>query len=88
MGTHYFRDEIDAIAQSVTRLLERLKRVVAFLSLMVLKQEGSNSNGYNRRVNSIDEALRRPGIDREIEIGIPDKRSENKSYQFIQRNAT
>ncbi len=78
-----FIDEIDSIApkrDEVTGEVER--RVVAqILSLM----DGLAARGEvivmaaTNRVNSIDEALRRPGrFDREIEFGIPDKKARKQ----------
>ena len=75
-----FIDELDAIApkrEDVSGEVER--RVVAqMLSLM----DGLVSRGQvivigaTNRPNAVDPALRRPGrFDREIEIGVPDKRS-------------
>lgn len=78
-----FIDEIDAIApkrDEVTGEVER--RVVAqILSLM----DGLAARGEvivmaaTNRINSIDEALRRPGrFDREIEFGVPDKKAREE----------
>lgn len=73
-----FIDEIDAIAPKREEVMGEVERrvVAQLLSLM----DGMESRGNviviaaTNRVNSIDEALRRPGrFDREIEIGIPDK---------------
>jgi transitional endoplasmic reticulum ATPase len=72
-----FIDEIDAIAPKREEVVGEVERrvVAQLLSLM----DGMESRGNvivlaaTNRVNSLDDALRRPGrFDREIEIGIPD----------------
>ena len=86
-----FIDEIDSIAPNrneVTGEVER--RVVAqLLSLM----DGLESRGEvivigaTNRVDALDPALRRPGrFDREIEIGVPDKRDRLEILQIHTRN--
>ncbi len=74
-----FIDEIDAIApkrEDVQGEVER--RVVSQLLTMMdgLKSRGKVIViGATNRVNAIDGALRRPGrFDREIEVGVPDKK--------------
>ncbi|WP_404813128.1 CDC48 family AAA ATPase [Infirmifilum lucidum] len=74
-----FIDEIDAIApkrEEVTGEVE--KRVVAQLLALMDGLEARGDViviGATNRPNALDPALRRPGrFDREIEIGIPDKR--------------
>jgi len=74
-----FIDEIDAIApkrEEVTGEVE--KRVVAQLLALMDGLEARGDViviGATNRPNAVDPALRRPGrFDREIEIGIPDKR--------------
>ncbi|NWF96280.1 MAG: CDC48 family AAA ATPase [Candidatus Thorarchaeota archaeon] len=85
-----FIDEIDSIAPKraeVTGEVER--RVVAqLLSLM----DGLSARGQvivigaTNRVDDIDEALRRPGrFDREIEIGVPDKKGRLEILQIHTR---
>ncbi len=78
-----FIDEIDAIASKRDEVVGEVERrvVAQLLSLM----DGLSTRGEvvvmaaTNRVNSIDEALRRPGrFDREIEFGIPDKKSRNQ----------
>jgi len=85
-----FIDELDAIApkrEEVTGEVER--RVVAqLLSLMDgLKARGNIIViGATNRVNAIDPALRRPGrFDRELELGIPDKRGRLEILQIHTR---
>ncbi|RLI36781.1 AAA family ATPase [Candidatus Bathyarchaeota archaeon] len=81
-----FIDELDAIApkrEEVTGEVER--RVVAQL-LALLDGLAGRGNviviGATNRPNAIDPALRRPGrFDREIEIGIPDKKGR---YEILQ----
>ena len=74
-----FIDEIDAIApkrEEVTGEVE--KRVVAQILALMDGLEARGDViviGATNRPNAVDPALRRPGrFDREIEIGIPDKR--------------
>ncbi len=86
-----FIDEMDAIApkrEEVTGEVER--RVVAQL-LSLMDGIGSRGNiiviGATNRPNAIDPALRRPGrFDREIEIGVPDKRGRHEILQIHTRN--
>jgi len=85
-----FIDELDAIApkrEEVTGEVER--RVVAQL-LSLMDGMGSRGNiiviGATNRPNAIDPALRRPGrFDREIEIGVPDKRGRFEILQIHTR---
>ena len=86
-----FIDEMDAIApkrEEVTGEVER--RVVAqLLSLMdgMASRENLIVIGATNRPNAIDPALRRPGrFDREIEIGVPDKRGRLETLQIHTRN--
>jgi len=74
-----FIDELDAIApkrEEVTGEVER--RVVAQLLALLDGLSGRGNViviGATNRPNALDPALRRPGrFDREVEIGIPDKR--------------
>ncbi len=85
-----FIDEIDAIApkrEEVTGEVER--RVVAqLLALMDGLEERGNVIviGATNRPNAVDPALRRPGrFDREIEIGVPDKRGRFEILQIHTR---
>lgn len=78
-----FIDEIDAIAPKRDEVVGEVERRVVAQLLSLL--DGLEARGEvivmaaTNRVNSIDEALRRPGrFDREIEIGIPDKRSRKQ----------
>ncbi|MBD3247129.1 CDC48 family AAA ATPase [Candidatus Pacearchaeota archaeon] len=75
-----FIDEIDAIApkrEDVNGEVER--RVVSQILTMMdgLKSRGKVIViGATNRVNAVDPALRRPGrFDREIEVGVPDKKA-------------
>jgi len=77
--TIIFIDEIDAIApkrEDVQGEVER--RVVSQILTMMdgLKSRGKVIVvGATNRVNALDSALRRPGrFDREIEVGVPDKK--------------
>jgi transitional endoplasmic reticulum ATPase len=74
-----FIDEIDAIApkrEDVQGEVER--RVVSQILAMMDGLKGRGKViviGATNRVNSLDSALRRPGrFDREIEVGVPDKK--------------
>ncbi len=86
-----FIDEMDAIApkrEEVTGEVER--RVVAQL-LSLMDGMGTRGNviviGATNRPNAIDPALRRPGrFDREIEIGVPDKKGRLETLQIHTRN--
>ncbi|MDO8627973.1 MAG: AAA family ATPase, partial [Candidatus Diapherotrites archaeon] len=85
-----FIDEIDAIAPKREEVVGEVERrvVAQLLSLM----DGMEARGNviviaaTNRVNSIDEALRRPGrFDREIEIGVPDKKERLEILQIHTR---
>jgi transitional endoplasmic reticulum ATPase len=85
-----FFDEIDAIAPKREEVVGEVERrvVAQLLSLM----DGMESRGNviviaaTNRVNSLDEALRRPGrFDREIEIGVPDKDGRKEILQIHTR---
>lgn len=85
-----FIDEIDAIAPKREEVVGEVERrvVAQLLSLM----DGMESRGNviviaaTNRVNSLDEALRRPGrFDREIEIGVPDKAGRLEILQIHTR---
>ncbi len=85
-----FIDEIDAIAPKREEVVGEVERrvVAQLLSLM----DGMESRGNviviaaTNRVNSLDEALRRPGrFDREIEIGVPDKEGRKEILQIHSR---
>ena len=89
--TIIFIDEIDAIAPKrgeVTGEVE--KRVVAQL---LASMDGLQARGNvvviaaTNRVNALDEALRRPGrFDREIELGVPDRKGRKEVLQIHTRN--
>jgi len=85
-----FIDEIDSIApkrEEVTGEVER--RVVAQLLALMDGLKGRGSViviGATNRPNALDPALRRPGrFDREIEIGIPDKKGRREILQIHTR---
>ena len=78
-----FIDELDAIAPKREEVIGEVERrvVAQLLALM----DGLEARGNviiiaaTNRVNSLDEALRRPGrFDREIEFGVPDKKSREQ----------
>ncbi|MCD6480922.1 MAG: CDC48 family AAA ATPase [Thermoplasmata archaeon] len=85
-----FIDEIDSIApkrEEVSGEVER--RVVAQLLALMdgLEERGKVVViGATNRINAIDPALRRPGrFDREIEIGIPDKKGRKEILEIHTR---
>ncbi len=85
-----FIDEIDSIApkrEEVTGEVER--RVVAQLLTLM---DGLRKRGHvivigaTNRIDALDPALRRPGrFDREVEIGIPDKKGRKEILQIHTR---
>jgi len=85
-----FIDEIDAIAPKRSEVTGEVeKRVVAQLLALM---DGLESRGQvivigaTNRPNALDPALRRPGrFDREIEIGIPDKKGRKEILQIHMR---
>ncbi len=85
-----FIDELDSIAPKradVTGEVER--RVVAQLLALMDGLEGRGQViviGATNRPDDVDEALRRPGrFDREIEIGVPDKKGRLEILQIHTR---
>ncbi|KKK42851.1 MAG: VCP-like ATPase [Candidatus Lokiarchaeum sp. GC14_75] len=85
-----FIDEIDSIApKRVDTSGEVERRVVSqLLSLMDgLRGRGETiCIGATNRINSIDEALRRPGrFDREIEFGVPNVNGRKEIFQIHSR---
>ena len=88
--TIIFIDELDAIApkrEEVTGEVER--RVVSQILTMMDGMKGRGKViviGATNRVNSIDQALRRPGrFDREISINVPDKQGRLAILQIHTR---
>ncbi|MDO8427730.1 MAG: CDC48 family AAA ATPase [Candidatus Diapherotrites archaeon] len=85
-----FIDEIDAIAPKRDEVVGEVERrvVAQLLALM----DGLEARGNviviaaTNRVNSLDEALRRPGrFDREIEFGVPDRKGRLEILQVHTR---
>ncbi len=85
-----FVDEIDSIAPKRDEVVGEVERrvVAQLLALM----DGLEARGEvviiaaTNRVNSIDEALRRPGrFDREIEFGVPNKKARKAILQIHTR---
>ena len=85
-----FIDELDAIAPKRDEVIGEVERrvVAQILALM----DGLEARGdviviaATNRINSIDEALRRPGrFDREIEFSVPDKRARKEILQIHTR---
>ncbi|MFH1445022.1 MAG: AAA family ATPase, partial [Nanoarchaeota archaeon] len=86
-----FIDEIDAIAPKRGEVSGEVERRV--VSQILTLMDGLKSRGKviviaaTNRENSIDPALRRPGrFDREIEMGVPDKRGRKEILQIHTRN--
>ena len=85
-----FIDEIDAIAPKREEVIGEVeKRVVSQLLTLM---DGLKSRGQvvviaaTNRQNSLDPALRRPGrFDREIEIGVPDRKGRKEMMQIHTR---
>ncbi|MFH0835916.1 MAG: CDC48 family AAA ATPase [Candidatus Micrarchaeota archaeon] len=85
-----FIDEIDAIAPKRSEVVGEVeKRIVSQLLTLM---DGLKSRGQvvviaaTNRQNDIDPALRRPGrFDREIEIGVPDKKGREEIIQIHTR---
>ncbi|MBN1941540.1 MAG: CDC48 family AAA ATPase [Candidatus Diapherotrites archaeon] len=85
-----FIDEIDAIAPKREEVIGEVERrvVAQILSLMdgLETRSGVMVIAATNRINSIDEALRRPGrFDREIEFGVPDKKARKEVLQIHTR---
>ncbi|MFW9898497.1 MAG: CDC48 family AAA ATPase [Candidatus Thorarchaeota archaeon] len=85
-----FIDEIDSIApkrQDVTGEVER--RVVSQLLSLLDGLRGRGEVicvGATNRINSLDQALRRPGrFDREIEFGVPNVKGRKEIFQIHTR---
>tara|TARA_Y100000310_G_C20702563_1_gene831291 strand:+ start:5037 stop:7223 length:2187 start_codon:yes stop_codon:yes gene_type:complete len=85
-----FFDEIDAIAPKRDEVVGEVERRVVAQILSAM--DGMEARGQvivigaTNRVNSIDEALRRPGrFDREIEIGVPSKKDRLEIFQIHTR---
>ncbi|MFH0972347.1 MAG: CDC48 family AAA ATPase, partial [Candidatus Micrarchaeota archaeon] len=85
-----FIDELDAIAPKREEVVGEVeKRIV---SQLLTTMDGLKSRGQvvviaaTNRPNAIDPALRRPGrFDREIEIGVPDKKGRKEILQIHTR---
>src|SRR4030043_524263 len=81
--TIIFIDELDAIAPKREEVSGEVERRVVSQILTLMDGLKSRGNviviGATNRVNAIDPALRRPGrFDREIQIGIPNKKGRQK----------
>jgi transitional endoplasmic reticulum ATPase len=86
-----FIDEIDAIAPKREEVSGEVERRV--VSQLLTMMDGLQSRGKvvvigaTNRPNSVDPALRRPGrFDREVEIGVPDKKGRLQILQIHTRN--
>jgi transitional endoplasmic reticulum ATPase len=85
-----FIDEIDAIAPKREEVHGEVERRV--VSQLLTMMDGLNSRGKviiigaTNRVDSLDPALRRPGrFDRELEIGVPDKKGRLETLKIHSR---
>ncbi len=86
-----FIDEIDAIAPKRSEVTGEVeKRVVAQLLALMDGMRGRGQTiviGATNRPDALDPALRRPGrFDREIAIGMPDKRARKEILMVHTRN--
>ncbi len=88
--TIIFFDEIDAIAPKRDEVVGEVERRV--VAQLLAAMDGMEARGNviviaaTNRVNSIDEALRRPGrFDREIEIGVPTKNGRKEILMIHSR---
>ncbi len=86
-----FIDEIDSIATKREETRGEVERRV--VSTLLTQMDGLKKRGKviviaaTNRENAIDPALRRPGrFDREIEIGVPDKRGRKEILQIHTRH--
>ncbi len=85
-----FIDEMDSIAPKREEVMGEVERRVVAQLLSLMDGMGARGNivviGATNRPNAIDPALRRPGrFDREIEIGVPDKKSRHEILQVHTR---
>ncbi|MBU1930670.1 AAA family ATPase, partial [Candidatus Micrarchaeota archaeon] len=85
-----FFDEIDAVAPKRDEVIGEVERRV--VAQLLASMDGMEARGNviviaaTNRVNSIDEALRRPGrFDREIEFPVPDKNGRTQVLQIHTR---
>ncbi|MFH1224495.1 MAG: CDC48 family AAA ATPase [Candidatus Diapherotrites archaeon] len=86
-----FFDEIDSIAPKRDEFVGEVERRV--VAQLLSAMDGMEARGdivviaATNRINSLDEALRRPGrFDREIEIGVPDRNGRMKILQIHTRD--
>ena len=85
-----FIDEIDAIAPKRDEVVGEVERRVVAQILALMDGIGDRGNvivmAATNRVNSLDEALRRPGrFDREIEFGVPNADGRTEILQIHTR---
>ncbi len=85
-----FFDEIDAIAPKRDEVVGEVERRVVAQILSAMDGMEARGNviviAATNRLNSLDEALRRPGrFDREIEIGVPNVKGRKKIMQIHTR---
>ena len=85
-----FIDEIDAIAPKREEVIGEVERRV--VAQLLAAMDGMEARGNviviaaTNRINSIDEALRRPGrFDREIEFPVPDRKGRKEVLQIHTR---
>jgi len=85
-----FFDELDAIAPKRDEVIGEVERRVVAQILSAMDGMEARGNviviAATNRLNSLDEALRRPGrFDREIEIGVPDVKGRKEILQIHSR---
>jgi transitional endoplasmic reticulum ATPase len=85
-----FIDEIDSIAPKRSEAMGEVERRVVSQLLSLMDGLAGRGEviciGATNRINSIDEALRRPGrFDREIEFHVPDKEGRKEIFQIHTR---
>ncbi|MBU0662042.1 MAG: CDC48 family AAA ATPase [Candidatus Diapherotrites archaeon] len=85
-----FFDEIDSIAPKRDEVMGEVERRVVAQILSAMDGMGARGNiiviAATNRINSLDDALRRPGrFDREIEIGVPDRKGRIEILQIHTR---
>ncbi len=86
-----FMDELDAIAPKREEATGEVERRVVSQLLTLMDGLASRGQviviGATNRQNAIDQALRRPGrFDREIEIGVPDRRARFEILEIHTRH--
>ena len=89
--TIIFMDEIDAIAPKREEATNEVERRMVSQLLALMDGMGARGQviviGATNRPDAIDPALRRPGrFDREVEIGVPDRKAREQILQIHTKN--